>query len=73
MRIGSSIALIAVGLVLALAVNIDLAGVDLRLVGWILAAVGAVGLVLTLTLWRPASRATTVVREEPVVRDDPRY
>lgn len=49
--------LLAVGLILALAVNYDLSGVDVRLVGWILAAVGVLSLVLTaLTLNR---RGTT--------------
>jgi uncharacterized protein DUF6458 len=64
MRIGSSIALIAVGLILALAVNIDVDGLDLDLIGWILAAVGVVGLLVSLTL---ARRARPVLREEPVV------
>jgi len=39
--------LLAVGLVLALAVNDTLSGVDLTMVGWILALVGALALVLT--------------------------
>ena len=64
MRIGSSIALIAVGLILALAVNIDLDGLDLDLIGWILAAVGVVGLLVSLSM---ARRARPVLREEPVV------
>jgi Na+/melibiose symporter-like transporter len=52
MRIGSSIGLIAVGLILALAVNLDVAGVDLRLVGWILAVVGVIGLVVSVATAR---------------------
>ena len=70
MRIGSSIGLIALGLILALAVNIDLTGIDLHLVGWILAVVGVVGLVISLTLLRRTR--PVVMREEypppPVVR-----
>lgn len=72
MRIGSSIALIAVGLILALAVNIDLEGLDLDLIGWILAAVGVVGLLVSLVL----ARRTPVLREDAVVERpvrDPRY
>ena len=45
MRIGTSIGMIAVGLILALAVPFDLGTINLQLVGWILALVGALGLV----------------------------
>ena len=50
MRIGSSITLIAVGLVLALAVNVNIKGLDLHMIGWILAVVGVIGLVISLAL-----------------------
>jgi hypothetical protein len=73
MRIGSSIALIAVGLILALAVELDVDGLNLDLIGWILAAVGVVGLLVSLAM---ARRARPVLREEPVVERparDPRY
>jgi hypothetical protein len=39
--------LLAVGLVLALAVTDEVSGVDLTMVGWILALVGLLALVLT--------------------------
>ncbi|WP_214405892.1 DUF6458 family protein [Pseudonocardia lacus] len=65
MRIGSSIGLIAVGLVLALAVDFDISGVDLSLVGWILAIAGVVGLLVSLAM---ARRGRPVV-EQPVVRE----
>ena len=61
MRIGSSIGLIAIGLILALAVRVDLAGIDLELVGWILTVVGVIGLVASLVL---ARQARPVVRRE---------
>jgi Na+/proline symporter len=73
MSFGGSIFLIAVGLVLALAVNISVSGVDLQLVGWILAAVGALGLLVSLALyWR---RRAVVTEPPPVAADDypPRY
>lgn len=73
MNFGGSIFLIAVGLILALAVNISVSGVDLQLVGWILAAVGALGLVVSLALyWR---RRAVVVEPPPTTTDDypPRY
>jgi hypothetical protein len=46
MGYGLGIFLLAVGLILALAVQDTLNNVDLTLVGWILAAVGAVAIVL---------------------------
>jgi len=61
MRIGLSIGLIAVGLILALAVNFSLSGIDVQLVGWILAAVGIIGLGVSLVV---ARRARPVVRRD---------
>ena len=60
MRIGSSIGMIAVGLVLALAVPFDLGAVNLQLVGWILAAVGVLGLIASVAI----SRRAVVPRRE---------
>jgi len=54
MRIGSSIGMIAVGLVLALAVPFDLGVINLQLVGWILAAVGVLGLIASVAIARRA-------------------
>ena len=68
MSIGVSIFLIALGLILALAVNVDLSGIDVQTIGWILTLVGVGGLVLSLTLW---NRRRVPVREEPVIRDQP--
>jgi hypothetical protein len=48
MRIGSSLALIAIGAILAFAVTDKFNSVDLTMVGYILLAVGALGVVLTL-------------------------
>jgi membrane protein implicated in regulation of membrane protease activity len=73
MTFGGSIFLIAVGLVLALAVNVSVSGVDLQLVGWILAGVGVLGLMMSLAFyWR---RRSYVVEPPPVAPDDypPRY
>jgi predicted MFS family arabinose efflux permease len=75
MRIGTSIGLIALGLILALAVRVDLGGIDLELVGWILTIVGVVGLVASLAL---ARQVRPVVRREaeyppPPPPADPRY
>jgi Domain of unknown function (DUF6458) len=54
MRIGTSIGMIAVGLILALAVPFDLGAINLQLVGWILAAVGVLGLLASVAISRRA-------------------
>jgi len=78
MGIGVSIFLIAVGAVLAFAVNAEVSGLDVQVVGWILLIVGAVGILLSLLFWsswggwgrrevveeRPGTRRETVVRED---------
>ncbi len=51
MGFGVSLILIAVGLILALAVNADLSGVNIHTIGWILTIVGAIGLVLSMIFW----------------------
>ena len=66
MGIGVSVLLIALGLILALAVNVHLSGIDLHTVGWILTVVGVVGRIWTLVVW---NRARGAVREGPVVRE----
>ena len=73
MSFGGSIFLIAVGLVLALAVNVSVSGIDLQLVGWILAGVGALGLLASLVFYQ--RRRSVVVEPPPMVADDypPRY
>lgn len=75
MTIGGSIFLIAVGAILAFAVNYSLAGVNVHIVGWILMAAGVLGILLSLLVWGPAHRRRTDVVEERVVREprDPRY
>jgi hypothetical protein len=65
MGLGGSIALIALGLILAFAVNIRIAGLDVQLIGLILAGVGILGLVLWFVVWAPRRRAvTTTVRRD---------
>jgi hypothetical protein len=71
MGIGASIFLIAVGLILALAINVDTDGaVDVPMVGWILVIVGAVGILLSLIFWSSWG-GVGGWRRETVVRDDP--
>ena len=68
MGIGASIFLIAVGLILALAVNVTFSGIDINVIGGILVLVGLVGLAMTAMIFGPRRRA---VREQTVVRDAP--
>jgi hypothetical protein len=79
MGIGVSLILIAVGAVLAFAVNVTTSGFNVNTVGWILLVVGAVGVLLSLVFWsswggfggrrtvvteRPATTRRTVVEDE---------
>ena len=74
MGIGASVFLIAIGAILAFAVDVAVSGVDLSTVGVILMIVGAIGLVASMLIfggnnWGP--RRTTVVEDdyvEPVGR-----
>jgi hypothetical protein len=59
MGIGASIFLLAVGAILAFAVNAHISGIDINIIGWILMAAGLVGLITTLWFWN--SRRRTVV------------
>jgi len=74
MQIGTSLFLIAVGAILAFAVNATISGLDINVIGYILMAVGVVGLVLSMFLWSSwrGGRRTEVV-ERPVVRDREYY
>ncbi len=53
MRIGSSIALIAIGAILAFAVADVVDFVDLTLIGWILMGVGVLGLIISIVMAAP--------------------
>lgn len=48
MTVGGSILLIAIGAILRFAVEVDISGIDLQVIGLILMIAGAVGLVLAL-------------------------
>ena len=52
MTIGASLFLIAVGAILAFAVTAEFVGIDIQIVGYILLAIGVVGLVLGLVFLR---------------------
>lgn len=71
MGIGSSIALIAIGAILAFALDLDVAGIDIRVIGYILMAAGLLGLLFTALIFgrrdagRPQQRE---VRERDIRR-----
>jgi hypothetical protein len=71
MGIGVSIFLIAVGAILAFAVNTSINGLDIAVVGYILMIVGILGLVMTMFIFGPRRTvARGSVVEEHRVYDD---
>lgn len=67
MAIGSSIALIAIGAILAFALDFRVGGVNITVVGYILMAAGLLGLLFTALIF--GRRDRTVIRERPRDRD----
>ena len=72
MYLGTSLALIAIGLILALAVDIDVAGIDIKMIGWILFIVGVVGAIVDMAVIRPR-RTTSATGTREVVRERDTY
>ncbi len=76
MGIGVSIFLIALGAILAFAVNVSSGGIDLNTIGVILMVVGVIGLAVTMLIlnggaggWYGGGRRTTTVVEDAYVDD----
>ena len=75
MGIGVSLILIAAGAILNWGITAATSGVNLHAIGWILIAVGAIGLVLSMVFWQSWGgpgvwrRRTTYVEDGP----GPRY
>jgi hypothetical protein len=69
MGFGASLAFIAIGAILAFATRFSISGIDVQMIGWILMAVGAVGMIITFTYIRPRRRRglaqVEVLDEEP--------
>ncbi len=63
MRLGTAIVLLALGAILTFALRVDVSGVDLQVVGWILMIVGALGIALELAVWGPRSRRSVTTTE----------
>ncbi len=69
MGIGGSIFLLALGAILAFAVNAQFSGIDINVVGYVLMLAGLIGLVVTIWFWN-SRRRTVVAEARPVMRSD---
>jgi Domain of unknown function (DUF6458) len=54
--IGTGLAFIALGAILAFATHFSTSGIDIRMVGWILMLLGAAMLIITIAYTRPRKR-----------------
>jgi hypothetical protein len=70
MGIGVSIFLLALGAILTFAVEFDISGLDISVVGIILMICGVIGLVLALVAMNNTRRTAGPVVEERTYRDD---
>lgn len=78
MTIAGAILLIVAGAILTFAVNADVQGVSLNIVGWILMIAGAAGLILSFfqeAIWTERGRRREAADEqrEPPREAPPRY
>jgi Na+/proline symporter len=70
--IGASIFLIALGAILAFAVHVDLGGVDISVIGWILMLAGVLGLITFVMVWgRRRTVVSPPVEERRHVAEEP--
>ncbi len=67
MSLGAGIFLLAVGAILAFAVNVEVPGIDLTVVGYILMAAGVLGLLISMMVLNRAPRDRVVTRERDVL------
>lgn len=65
MTIGGSIGLIILGAILAFAVTLDVAGMDIQVIGIILMVGGVIGLVFGLTMRQRRVGRTRVIEDDP--------
>lgn len=66
MGIGASIFLLALGAILAFAVEADISGLDIGVIGWILMIAGFAGLIITLWFWNSRRRTVVTRTNHPV-------
>jgi sulfite exporter TauE/SafE len=70
MGIGTALAFIALGAILAFATHFHVSGIDVQMIGWILIFVGVVMLLITLAYTRPRRRRQ-VVEDVDIVEGHP--
>ena len=70
MGFGVSIFLLAVGAILAFAVDVQASGIDINTVGVILMLVGAIGLLASMFFWDRMGFGGGYSRRDVVVRDE---
>jgi len=63
MGIGVGIFLIALGAILTFAVHATVAGLDLKVIGWVLMFAGLAGLIFFFYFWHRRRDVRTVVRQ----------
>jgi hypothetical protein len=61
--IGASVFLLAIGAIIAFALHVQVGWLDLSIVGWVLMIAGAVGLLVTLSIFN--RRRRTIVSSTP--------
>ena len=69
MGIGASITLLAIGAILAFAVDASISGLDIQVIGIILMVCGALGLVLTMLVFGRRDRTVGVTEDRVVTRE----
>ncbi len=69
MGIGVSIFLLAIGAILTFAVNAEVSGLDISVVGVILMVCGAIGLLLTMLVFGRSRGGAAVVEDRVVTRE----
>ncbi|GAA2618052.1 DUF6458 family protein [Actinomadura fulvescens] len=65
MGVGVSLAFISFGAILAFALRVELSGIDIQLVGWILILAGAISMAFTLLYTRPRRQAGLMTGADP--------
>ncbi len=77
MALSTSIVLVVIGAILAFAVEFEVAGIDIRVIGYILMVGGIVGAILSLLVFGPRRTTRSDTYVEPprteVVRERDRY
>ena len=69
MGIGASVFLLAIGAILAFAVDYSVSGVDINVIGWILMAAGVIGLFATTLIFGRRDRVVGTTTTAPVTEE----